>query len=74
MERRRDPETVLSREQLAEYVRRLELLSIPGVEKIYQTAHQDCRFDGKRLPPAAAVQQLVCCWRVLRKFYGGGPH
>lgn len=39
-----------------------------GVEGIYQTAYRDCAYDGKRIPPAAAMQQLVAAWRVLRKF------
>jgi hypothetical protein len=58
----------MSREDLAEFTRRLSMLSIPGVEGAYQTAYADCRFDGKRLPPAAAIQQLVAAWKVLRKF------
>ncbi len=41
----------------------------PGVEGVYNTAHNDCRFDGKRLPPAAAVQQLVAAWKVMRRMH-----
>jgi len=72
MPRRPDPDPILSRQELAEYARRLSMLSLPGVEGVYQTAHNDCRLDGKRLPPAAAIQQLVAAWKVLRRFYRGG--
>jgi len=71
VERRPEPESILSREELADYSRRLSMLSVPGVEKIYQDAHRDCAYTGKVLPPAAAVQQLVCAWRVLRRIHRG---
>jgi hypothetical protein len=67
MARRPESEPVLSREELAEFTRRLSLLSVPGIESSYQSAYADCRFDGKKLPPAAAVQQLVAVWKVLRR-------
>jgi hypothetical protein len=63
MARRPESEAVLTREQLAEFTRRLQMLS----EKVYVTTYRDCRYDRKKLPPAAAIQQLVACWRVLRK-------
>jgi hypothetical protein len=47
---------VLSREDLAEYERRLSLLSDAGVEQEYQLCWEESRHDGKRTPPAAAVQ------------------
>jgi len=34
----------LSREELAEYARRLSMLGGPGVEEIYRSAHNDCRM------------------------------
>ena len=68
MERRPDSETVLSREELAEYARRLSMLSVPGVEQIYRSAH-NCRLDGNRLPAPAAVQQIVAACKVLRRSY-----
>jgi hypothetical protein len=52
-------EAVLDREQLAEFTRRLQMLSDDGVEKIYQTAYKDCALNRQRFPPAAAIQQLV---------------
>jgi hypothetical protein len=67
MARRREPEPILSREQLDEFKRRLLLLSTPSVEGVYRTAYQDCSYDGKRVPPPAAIPQLVTAWRVLRK-------
>jgi hypothetical protein len=39
------------------------------VEGVYQTAHKDCRFDGRKLPQAAAIQQLVAAWKVLRRMH-----
>jgi hypothetical protein len=69
MARRPETETILSREQLDEFKSRLSMLSIPGIEGIYRTAHNDCRYDGKHLPSAAAIQQLVGAWKVLRRFY-----
>lgn len=62
-----DSEAILSREQLEEFSRRLAMLSDDSVERIYQTAYQECRYDGKSLPPPTAVQQLVARWRRLRK-------
>jgi hypothetical protein len=61
----------MNREELTEFSRRLSMLSTDGVEGVYRTAHNDCRYDGKRLPPAAAVQQLVAAWRVLRRMKHG---
>jgi hypothetical protein len=67
MARRPDSPPILSRDDLDEFRRRLALLSASGVEGVYNTAHNDCRYDGKRLPPPAAIQQLVTAWKVLRK-------
>jgi hypothetical protein len=63
-----DANTVLTRDQLAEFQRKLSLLSDAGVEQEYQRCWQDARYDGKRLPAAATIQQLVGSWRVLRRF------
>jgi hypothetical protein len=70
----RPPESdpVLTRDDLAEFSRRLSMLSPDGVEGVYRTAYKDCAFDGKRLPPAAAIQQLVAAWKVLRRFRSKG--
>jgi hypothetical protein len=45
------------------------MFSMDGVEKIYQTAYADCHYDGKRLPLATTVQQLVATWKVLRRMH-----
>jgi hypothetical protein len=65
--RRPESETKLSKEELEEFSRRLSLLSVQGIETAYQTAYSECRYDGKTLPPAAAIQQLVAAWKMMRK-------
>ncbi len=67
MARRPEVERILTKEELEELRNNLLHLSVPSIEKAYQAAHHDCRYRGNRLPPATAVQQLVCAWRVLRK-------
>jgi hypothetical protein len=71
MASRPEPERILTKEELAEFERKLSMLSDPGVGNMYQGAYQDCRYDGKVLPPSA-VQRLVAAWRVLRKFRRAG--
>jgi hypothetical protein len=71
MARRAESEPILSREELDEFRRHLMMLSAHGVEGVYKTAYNDCRFHGKRLPPAAAIQQFVVAWKVLRKIRNG---
>jgi len=68
MARRLESESVMSKEQLAEFTRKLSMLSDSGVEGIYQSAYQECRYTGRELPQPATVQQLAAAWRVLRKF------
>lgn len=53
-------------EELAEFRRRLSMLSDSGIEGVYNTAYKDCRLEGKRIPPAAAIQQIVAAWKELR--------
>jgi hypothetical protein len=64
----RPPDT-LSKEELEEFSRRLSMLSVQGIEQAYQMAYAECRFDGKKLPPPAAVQQMVATWKMLRKIH-----
>jgi hypothetical protein len=64
---RPEPETILSRGQLEAFTRQLQMLSDDGVERIYETTYRECTFKERILPPAAAIQQLVACWRVLRR-------
>jgi hypothetical protein len=66
MSRRPVTDRILSRDELSDFRRNLAMLSIPGVEGVYKTAYDECRYDGKRIPPAAAIQQLVAAWKVLR--------
>jgi hypothetical protein len=68
MARRPEAEAILSREELAEFTRKLQMLSDDGVERIYETTYRECAFKERILPPAAAIQQLVAAWKVLRKF------
>jgi hypothetical protein len=68
MARRPESEPMMTRADLAEFSRRLSMLSPDGAEGVYRTAYKDCAFDSKRLPPAAAIQQLVAAWKVLRRF------
>ena len=67
MARRPEFERILTKEELAELENNLLRLSVPSVEQVYQTAHRDCAFVGSKPPPAVAIQQLVCSWRVLRR-------
>jgi hypothetical protein len=68
MARRPESEPILSREQLAEFTRKLQMLSDDGVERIYESTHRECALKERILPPAAAVQRPVATWKVLRKF------
>ncbi len=67
MARRPEMERILTKEEIEELQRNLLHLSIPSVENVYATAHRDCRYMEGKPPPAVAVQQLVCAWRVLRR-------
>jgi hypothetical protein len=56
--RRPEPETILTREQLEAFTRRLLMLSDDGVERIYEETYRECAFKERILPPAAAIQQF----------------
>ena len=58
----------MTREQLDEFARRLQMLSDDGVERIYEETYREWAFKEHILPPAADIQQLVATWKVLRKF------
>jgi hypothetical protein len=66
-------EPILSRDDLADFQRQLSLLSNAGVEHEYQRCWQDARYDGKRVPAAAVMQQLIGCWRMLRRMHNHAP-
>jgi len=61
---RQQPETILNREELEGFRRHLAKLSVPTVEGVYNSADEDCRYDGRKLPPVA-IQQLVAAWKML---------
>ncbi len=58
----------LTREQLAQLKRRLAVLSPYDVAKAYREAHVRCAIKGDLLPPAAAVQELVTAWKLMRQW------
>ena len=71
MARRPDPsefDKPLSKDQLAELVRRLSMLSPYHVQDAYRQAHQKCCMQGDLLPRAAAIQELVAAWKIMRQW------
>ncbi len=71
MARRPDPaefDKPLSRDQLAQLTRRLAVLSPLHVQRAYRDAYVRCAMNGDLLPPAAAVQEMVCAWKLLRQW------
>ena len=71
MARRPDPsefDKPLTREELAHLTRRLAVLSPYDVQKAYREAHQRSCMKGDLLPPAAAVQELVTAWKLMRQW------
>jgi hypothetical protein len=58
----------LSGDELRELHRRLALLSPQHVQETYRRAHQQCAMTGDVLPKAAALQELVTAWKLLRNW------
>jgi hypothetical protein len=58
----------LTQVELRELQRRLALLSPSHVLEAYRRAHQQCAMTGDALPRAAALQELVTAWKLLRKW------
>jgi hypothetical protein len=56
----------LSVEDLKALRRKLSMLSPSHVLEAYREAHQKCRMDGDVLPRAAALQELVTAWKILK--------
>jgi hypothetical protein len=50
MARRPESETILTREQLADFTRQLQRLSDDGVERIYERTYRECAFQGTDSP------------------------
>jgi hypothetical protein len=63
-----ESEPILSRDELAEFTRRLSMLSAPRIESTYQTAYADCHYDGKRSHQPPPFNNLVTAWRMVRRF------
>jgi hypothetical protein len=59
---------MLSRDDLAVLKRRLDQMSVTGVQDFYRTAYLACRVDGDRVPSARSVQELVQAWKQMRKW------
>jgi hypothetical protein len=71
MARRPDPsefDKPLSRDRLAQLARRLAALSPYDVQRAYRHVHERCFMTGDLLPPAAAVQELVTAWKLMRQW------
>src|SRR5690349_8001541 len=71
MARRPDPsefDKPLTRDDLAELVRRLSLLSPYDVQQAYRRAHQQCCMQGELLPRAASIQEMVAAWKIMRRW------
>ena len=54
--------------ELADLVRRLSLLSPYDVQQAYRRAHQQCCMPGELLPRAAAIQEMVAAWKIMRRW------
>jgi hypothetical protein len=62
----RDPDEMLTPDQLTELKRRLAMLHSSSVEQVYRDAYQRCAPVGGRVPKASAIQELVAAWKQLR--------
>ena len=58
----------LTRDQLAELCRGLAKLGPQNLVDAYRNAHERCRMDGDLLPRAAALQELVTVWKLMRAY------
>jgi len=47
------------------------MFSTPGVEGIYQSAHNDCRLDGHRLPPTGSGPAIGLCRAGVAEILSG---
>jgi hypothetical protein len=63
----------LTQVELKELRRRLSLLSPHHVAQAYREAHQRCCMAGDLLPRAAAVQEMVTAWKLMRDWRKKGP-
>jgi hypothetical protein len=65
--RRKPPDEVLSRKDLAELQQRLSMMSTTAVRDFYQYTHSACRIFPGHFPSARAIQELVQAWKQMRK-------
>jgi hypothetical protein len=48
--------------------RRLDQMSVTGIENSYRTAYLACRVEGDRVPSRRSIQELVRAWKQVRKW------
>jgi hypothetical protein len=63
----------LTKEELQTLTRKLAMLSPQSVADAYRRALDECHMKGNNLPRAAAVQELVTAWKLLRAWQGRKP-
>jgi hypothetical protein len=63
----RDPDEVLSENDLKDLRRNLAHLSAAAVRESYDQAYRDCRLIYNRIPSAKKIQTLVQVWKQLSK-------
>ena len=76
MARRPDPsefDKPLSQAEVKELRRRLSFLSPHHVAQAYREAHQRCCMNGDLLPRAAAVQEMVTAWKLMKDWRKSVP-
>jgi hypothetical protein len=67
----RDPDEMLTADQLTELQRRLSMLHPSSVEQVYRDAYERCAPVSGRIPKASVIQELVTAWKQLRRWEGG---
>jgi hypothetical protein len=64
----RDPDEMLTADQLTELQRRLSMLHPSSVEQVYRDAYERCAPVAGRIPKASVIQELVTAWKQLRRW------
>ena len=67
----RDPDEMLTPDQLIELKRRLAMLHSSSAEQVYRETHERCAPVAGRVPKASAIQELVAAWKQLREWEKG---
>ena len=60
-------ELVLSLEDLARLKHRISMYSTSSLRDFYNDAYARCALCTNKVPDAAAIQELVTAWKLLRK-------